>query len=93
MKNSLFLKFLIILLFFSVDVQAQNVLEVVTKKIEKTLDFFNDYKLNIEGEKADVLVNTWNENKVKVELELVAKHSDIDVAKQDLEFYSKFNGN
>lgn len=85
MKNSLFIKCLTILLLFSIDVQAQNILEVVTKKIEKTLDFFDDYKLNIEGEKADVLVNTWSESKVKVELELVSKHTDIEVAKQDIE--------
>ncbi len=85
MKYKLFIKCLILLLLFSFDVQSQEVLEVVTKKIEKTLDFFEDYKLNIEGEKADVLVNTWSESKVKVELELVAKHSDIQIAKKDLE--------
>lgn len=85
MKNGLFIKSLTFLLFFSIEVQAQNTMEVVTKKIEKTLDFYDDYKLNIEGEKADVLVNTWNESKVKVELELISKHSNIDVARKDLE--------
>ena len=85
MKNSLFLNCLILLMFFSIDIQAQNVLEVVTKKIEKTLDFFDDYKLSIEGEKADVLINTWDKSLVKVELELVSKHSDVNVAKKDIE--------
>ncbi len=85
MKRSLFLNCLAILILFSFDAQSQGVLEVVTKKIEKTLDFFDDYKLNIEGEKADVLINTWGESKVKVELELVSKHSDKRVAKKDLE--------
>jgi Toastrack DUF4097 len=85
MKNNLFIKCLTILLLFSIEAQSQEVLQVVTKKIEKTLDFFDDYKLDIEGEKADVLVNTWNQQKVRVELELIAKHSDIVVAKKDIE--------
>ncbi len=85
MRFKVFIKCLILLLLFSFDLQSQEVLDVVTKKVEKTLDFLNDYKLNIEGEKADVLVNTWNESKVKVELVLVSKHSDLEIAKKDLE--------
>lgn len=85
MKNNLFIKCLTLLLLFSFEVQSQEVLEVVTKKIEKTLDFFDDYKLYIEGEKADVLVNTWDKSKVRVELVLVSKHSDIQTARKDIE--------
>lgn len=85
MKNDLFIKCLTILLLFSFEVRSQELLEVVTKKVEKTLDFLDDYKLNIEGEKADVLINTWNESKVRVELTLVAKHSDVQIAKKDIE--------
>ena len=85
MKIGRFIKYLCIFLLISNEISAQEILEVVTKKIEKTLDFSSDSRLNIEGEKADVLINTWHESKVKVELTLVAKHRDLQVARKDIE--------
>src|SRR5690606_16846070 len=85
MKMGRFIQCLCIFLLISSDLSSQEILEVVTKKIEKTLDYSSDYRLNIEGERADVLINTWHETKVKVELTLLAKHRDLQVARQDIE--------
>ncbi len=85
MKMGRFIQCLCIFLLISSDLSSQEILEVVTKKIEKTLDYSSDYRLNIEGERADVLINTWHESKVKVELTLLAKHRDLQVARQDIE--------
>lgn len=85
MKYCIFIKSFLLTLFLSGSLNAQGIFQVVTKKIEKTLDFRKDYILNIEGEKADIKVKSWKQDKVKVELELVAKHSDKAIAEEELE--------
>ena len=67
-------------------VGAQTTVQVVTKKIEKTFPYRTGYDVNVEGEKAEMRVETWDRNEVHVVLELVAKHPDRAVAERDLEF-------
>ncbi|MEM9919422.1 MAG: DUF4097 family beta strand repeat-containing protein [Bacteroidota bacterium] len=66
--------------------QAQKsvTLQVVTKNIQKTLPFKNGYEVNIEGEKADVTIRTWEKESVSISLDLVSKHPDKKVAEKDL---------
>lgn len=66
-------------------VYAQTMLQVVTKTIEKTFPYKNGYELNIEGEKAEIVVSTWDRNEVKVLLEIVSKHPDREVARADID--------
>lgn len=73
------------LVFGAVVGYSQTMLQVVTKTIEKTFPYKNGYELNIEGEKAEIVVRTWDRNEVKVLLEIVAKHPDREVAKADID--------
>ncbi|MBK7407638.1 MAG: DUF4097 family beta strand repeat protein [Saprospirales bacterium] len=63
---------------------AQTPLQVVTKTIEQTLPYQLGYEVNIEGEKAEIIVETWENNSVQVILELVAKHPDRKIAERDI---------
>jgi hypothetical protein len=63
---------------------AQTPLQVVTKTIEQTLPYQLGYEVNVEGEKAEIIVKTWESNTVKIVLELVAKHPDRKVAERDI---------
>lgn len=76
---------LLLLLSLSTSWGQQTVLQVVTKKVEKSFAYKTGYEVNIEGEKADVSIQTWDKNEIKVELELIAKHKDQSVAIKDIE--------
>lgn len=67
---------------------SQTALEVVTKTIEKTMPYKNGYEVNIEGEKAEIKVETWEHEEVKVLIELIAKHPDRKTAEADLDLMS-----
>ncbi|MCB0619771.1 MAG: DUF4097 family beta strand repeat protein [Saprospiraceae bacterium] len=59
-------------------------MQVVTRTVEKTLPYRSGSEVNIEGEKAEIVVETWDRNEVKIVLELVAKHPDRAVAERDV---------
>lgn len=63
---------------------AQTNLQVVTKTIEKTIPYKDGYEVNIEGDKAEILVETWDRNEVKVVVSLIAKHPDKSTAEKEL---------
>jgi len=66
---------------------AQTTLQVVTKTIERTLDYKKNYSLHINGEKAGIVIHTWEENKISVKIELAAKHPELAVAEKDLDYF------
>ena len=59
-------------------------MQVATKTVEKTVDYKVGQVLYIDGEKADVEIETWDKQKVKVKIELISKHVVKEVAKRDL---------
>lgn len=61
-------------------------LQVVTKKIEKTFPYKKNYEVNIEGEKAEVVIESWSKNEIKVEMDLIAKHPTKKQAEKDIQF-------
>ncbi len=75
----------ILLLMFSGYASGQVALQVVTKTIEKTMPYKNGYEVNIEGEKAEIKVETWDRNEVRVLTELIAKNTDRAIAEKDLD--------
>lgn len=78
---------LITTLFITLSFQqapCQTLVKVVSKKIERSFPFKSDFELNIEGEKAEVSIQTWDKKEVKIVLELIAKHPDAAVAERDL---------
>ena len=60
-------------------------LQVISKKIEKTFFYAQGYDVSIEGEKAEMDIQTWDKNEVFVQIELVSKHPEIKVAVEDME--------
>ena len=72
------------LLLFSLPASAQDKIQVVTKTIQKTFDFDPEASLTIEAEKALVTVKGWDQDEVKLTLQLVARHPRRGVAEQDL---------
>ena len=81
--NLRLLKQFIIFFILAHNTTAQTTLQVATKHVEKV--FSGSQSLNIEAEKADIEVITWNGQEIKVEIELIAKHPDRRVASNDLE--------
>lgn len=79
------LLFLLILLINTGVISAQVKVQVITKKIEKSFTYRNGYEVNVEGEKAEVIVESWDKDEIKVQLELTAQHPDKAVAEKELE--------
>lgn len=65
--------------------QSSAAQQVVTKRIDKTFSYREGYSLNIEGERAEVRVETWSKPEIKVQIEISAKHSKKEQAEKDLE--------
>ena len=86
MKN-----YLSILILLSLSFQignAQTYLKVVSKKVEKSFDYKEGQTLIVEGEKAEIKVETWSENQIFVQLELIAKHPEKKVSESELESFN-----
>jgi hypothetical protein len=76
----------IALLFFSITTTAQTTLHVATKTLEKSFDSKKIKGVNLQGERADIEVNTWSKDEVKVSIEFVAKHPDRLTAGNELAY-------
>ena len=76
-----------VLMFSVFGMQAQTVLGVVSKKIEKEFPFKNGQTVLIEGERAEIKVETWEKKTISVELTLIAKHPQRATAEKDLESF------
>ncbi len=80
----------IYILWFSLTISAahgqqEKTIHVITKRITKTFPYAKGFEVNLEGNNAEVFVETWNENKIGVEIELIAKHPEESLAIRDLE--------
>ncbi len=86
MKNILNLLIPNVLLLLVVGcLHGQTTLQVVTKVMENTFPYKNGTEVNIEGEKAEIRVETWNRSEVKVLVELISKNTDKKTAQEDLD--------
>lgn len=65
--------------------QAGKQLHVITKRLDKSFAFKTGYEVNIEGEKAEVVIETWEKPEISVRMELIARHPEKAVAEADLE--------
>ncbi len=67
--------------------EAQTTVQVVTKTVEKSLDFGKDFSMSIDAEKADITIKTdANIKQVSVKLDMIAKHPQAEIAKKDLDY-------
>ena len=64
---------------------GQTTLQVASKTILKSFNYQDGVEVNIEGQKAEIDINTWDKAEIRVELELKAKHPDKETARTDLE--------
>jgi hypothetical protein len=60
-------------------------LHLVTKRLEKSFAYKPGYELNIEGEKAEVTIESWDKAEIAIQIELTARHPDRAVAEAELE--------
>ena len=77
---------LLTLLCTSVRAQTTNALrEVVTKTIEDTYPYKPGNELAVEGEKAEIFVETWDKQKISVKVVMTARHPQLEQAEEDLQ--------
>jgi hypothetical protein len=67
------------------DENDQQRLQVITKRITKTFPYSEGFEVNLEGENAEVLVESWDKKEIYVQIELIAKHPNKEQATKDLE--------
>jgi hypothetical protein len=87
MKN--FIKYIFSLIALTLSFQvliAQTTLQVVTKKIEKVFEYTTSTNLLIRAEKGVIDIKPCKENKVIVEINIIVKNKDLNIAKKELEY-------
>jgi hypothetical protein len=84
MKKGAIYTILLSLLTGCHELMGQTTFQVVTKTITKSFPYKEGAEFNIEGERAEIQVETWSKNEVKVVLELVSKHTSRKTAEADL---------
>lgn len=75
-----------IVLFHGAFAQDQQKVQVVTKTIEKDLKEILDSGIVIRGRKAEVTVTGWEKDYIRVEMDLISKHPNKNVAVEELEY-------
>lgn len=75
---------LLVTLLVAVEAHAQTTLQVVTQTVQKTVQWKPGYEVEINGEKAEVLVEPASGNTITVRAELSAKHPVLDSASADV---------
>lgn len=73
------------MLLLPIWLSAQVKVQVITKTIEKEFSYQEGYELNIEGEKAQVIIEAWDQPAISITVQITAKHPDRSVAERDLE--------
>ncbi|MFT6872674.1 MAG: hypothetical protein ACJAVN_001685, partial [Roseivirga sp.] len=68
------------------NLSAQRKVKVVTKTISQRLEQPLDSGIFIQAKKAEVEVTGWDRSYIQIEMDLIAKHVDVDVAKEELEY-------
>lgn len=57
---------------------------VVTKRVNASFSYVKGAEVNLEGENAEVFVESWDKNSISIEIELISKHPDKAIAERDL---------
>ncbi|MEY3322699.1 MAG: hypothetical protein RLZZ417_2282 [Bacteroidota bacterium] len=83
--NVKFLSWIYIFCSFGIYLNAQNAFKIVSKRIDKSFPYQDAYSLNIDGEKAEVSIETWDKPLVLIQMEITAKNQDKELAALDIE--------
>ena len=79
---------LVALLFLcqSTSLYGRQVVQVVTKTINKEIDIKSGDTLRIFAEKAQINISGWKKNSIVLKLELISKHTKREVAEEELAY-------
>ena len=64
---------------------AQTPLEVVTKTIEDDYPYASGTELAVEGEKAEIFVETWSEPRIHIKVVITGRHARLETSRADVE--------
>ncbi len=74
-----------IMMAIGAHVSGQTVLQVASRVIEKTFPYQMGSELNIEGQKAEIRISTWERDEVRISLQIIARHPEKHEAARSLE--------
>lgn len=77
--------FLVLLLCGGSYEASAQLIQVVTKTVERTFAFRSSDRLVINAQNADIELTTWDRPEIKIVLELTARHTERSVAQTDLD--------
>ena len=60
--------------------------QVITKRINKDFSYKDGYEVNIDGDRAEVYIETWDQPIIRMQIDLVTKHPSRQTAERDLEY-------
>lgn len=72
--------------FFCTNTLAAQQVHVVSKKVETSYPYKAGYELNLEGEKAEIRVESWDKTEVGIQIELISRHPDKGIAEEALSY-------
>jgi hypothetical protein len=76
---------LIVLVCLGGNLLGQDQVHVITKKIHRDFVYHEGYEVNIDGDRAEVHIQPSLENKILIDIEIIAKNPDQEQAKIDVE--------
>jgi len=85
MKTIRLITILILFLLLGGVLRAQDALQVVTKRIEKSFAYQDGMEVNIEGERAEVFIEASAAPQISIQLDLIARHPRYQEAKVQVE--------
>lgn len=80
------LSFLCLCLLIPLGRVSGQTLKVITKTIEKTINYKPGQLLKVTGEKSHIEVHGWDKAEVHVKVKLISKHADKKQAEKELEY-------
>lgn len=75
------------ILIISLKVEAQTKYQVVTKNIERNISDIENKRIHINAEKANIKINSWTKNSMKLVLKLSTKNTNRKIAKKELDYH------
>lgn len=66
--------------------QTLQVVQVVSKRVTKEFAYKEGFEVNIDGDKAEVYIETWEQPLIQIQLEIASRHPSKAIAQRDLEY-------
>lgn len=64
---------------------GQTTLKVASKSLTEQFAYLPGMEVNVEGQKAEIVIETWDENRVEILIDFISKHPSEMVARKDLD--------